>query len=321
MKKQILLIFLLSIILMSQAQVWNKLGNGLESWNGPTVFCLKEIDSLLYIGGGFFAYGESIMKGIAIWNGNTIDTLPTLKGTRTGSPRSIVKFDGKIILGGTFNNIARTFYLNDTSAIPNTNAIASWDGVQWASVGNGIASGAVYILQHKNDLFVGGGFNSAGGLSGLNCMARWDGSGWNSVGTGVFGDFSQVRAMAIFNNDLILGGYFIKAGGKPAYNIAGWDGTQYFDLDTGVLGDVYAMQVDSINNFIYVGGEIYHVGGDNGFFVNGNILKWDGYTWDTVGINSVINNNGILSLTMYFNELYAGLFDINDTYMGIQFCY
>ena len=65
-KKALLIITLTCLVLNTNAQVWNKLGEGIESWNGPTVYCLKKVDSLLYLGGGFFAKGENILKGIAI---------------------------------------------------------------------------------------------------------------------------------------------------------------------------------------------------------------------------------------------------------------
>jgi len=312
MKKNILLLLFFIVFFSSQAQVWNKLGVGLQP---SSIDCLKKIDSLLYIGGSLLVIGENSMKGMATWNGTSLDTLPTSKGTILGGPMSIVKFYDKIIVGGDFKRIALNFMDND-SVIPNTNAIASWDGNQWASVGGGFYSGKVYILQHKVDLFVGGGFVATQSLSGLNCMARWDGSNWHKVGLGIDGDFRQVKAMAVFNDDLYLGGYFIKAGGKPAYNIARWDGTQYFDLDTGVAGDVYALVVDSINNFLYVGGGIYHVGGNNGFYVPDGIVKWDGYRWDSIGNNPEFNL-GATSLAMYHNELYAGTYastgNISDT--------
>ena len=303
MKKNLLLALFLTTIFNLSAQEWNKLGVGIDPWNGPTVYSLKTIDSLLYIGGGIFVVGESIMKGLAVWNGTTLDTLVTNKGTRWGGPRSIEEFNNKIIVGGSFSRIAKTQLDN---GLPNTRGIAAWDGTQWSSVGSGLQGGTVHVLKkHKNDLYIGGGFNSAGGLSGLNCMARWDGTNWHNVGSGVLGDFRQVRAMAIFNDDLILAGYFIKAGGKPAYNIAGWDGTQYFDLDTGVLGDVYALTVDSINNLLYVGGSVYHAGGYSGFYTTGGIIKWDGYQWEDIGINPQLNK-GAYSLTIYKNQLFVG---------------
>ncbi|MDD3875831.1 MAG: PKD domain-containing protein [Bacteroidales bacterium] len=297
------------------AQVWNKLGDGLERGNIPTINCLKTIDSVLFIGGAFNVWGELIDKGLATWNGYNIDTIITSKGTRWGFPNSIEKFGNKIIIGGDFLRIANTYSGNDTSIIPNTNAIAAWDGMEWSSVGGGLVSGKVYALEFKNSLYVGGGFGATQNLNNLNCMARWDGNQWHNVGTGIYGDFKQVRAMAVYNENLYIAGCFIKAGGIPAYNIAGWDGTQYFDLDTGVLGDVYALQVDSINNLLYVGGSISHVGGYNGFQAPDGVVKWDGFKWDSVGINSPAMNKGATSLIFYNNQLYSGNFSSTGNYV------
>ena len=294
-----------------KAQVWNKLGQGFLN-GGANVYCLKKIDTLLYLGGPFYFIGSEKMKYIATYNGSTLDSLPTLLGPKVGIPYSISKFNNQIFIGGDFKRIAITSSVNDTSIIPNTNAIAAWDGAQWSSVGGGIVSGKVYALEFKNSLYVGGGFSATQNLSNLNCMARWDGSQWHNVGTGIYGDFKQVRAMAVFNDNLYIAGCFSKAGGIPAFNIAGWDGTQYFDLDTGVLGDVYSLLVDSINNFLYVGGQIYHAGGNNGIALQSHVAQWDGYEWNSVGINPQLNTGGN-ALALYYNQLYAAAFNGTDT--------
>jgi len=304
MKKNLLFALFLTTIFNLSAQEWNKLGNG---FSPSTIEALKKTDTILYLGGSFSIDGIRTIRSLAMWDGISLDTLPTNVNPQGGYPLCILEYDNKIIAGGHFKKIAQTF---SHSGIPNTNGIASWDGSNWASLGGGIQpnGGVASLCIYNGDLYVGGSFNTVGsGLTNLKCIVRWDGSEWHPVGTGVVSDFSMIRAMAVYNDNLYIGGTFSKAGNIPAFNVAGWDGTQYFDLDTGVLGDVHSLIVDSINNLLYVGGQIYHAGGNNGYYLPNYVIKWDGYSWDTVGINPSINKGGN-ALVFYNNDLYAAAF-------------
>jgi hypothetical protein len=72
-------------------------------------------------------------------------------------------------------------------------------------------------------------------------------------------------------------------------------------LGTGVNFNVYALEVDSVNDELYVGGRFTHAGG---VLCNG-IAKWNGTNWFSL-LNGV-NQGGKISAIFFFNgEIYVG---------------
>jgi hypothetical protein len=56
----------------------------------------------------------------------------------------------------------------------------------------------------------------------VGSIARWDGASWWPLGTGVQGQPPSVRALTVFNDQLIVGGYFKTAGGLVSSYWARW---------------------------------------------------------------------------------------------------
>ena len=82
-------------------------------------------------------------------------------------------------------------------------------------------NGSVYALTVYNaDLYAGGSFTTAGGVTANN-VARWNGTSWTPLGVGTN---SAVYCLDVFTNSLILGGSFTTAGGNTANRIARWNG-------------------------------------------------------------------------------------------------
>src|SRR6266545_5062595 len=100
------------------------------------------------------------------------------------------------------------------------------------------------IAVSGSDLYVGGRFNTVGGLFVRN-IAKWDSAtgAWSALGEGVFGN--DVYAIAVSGTDVYVGGSFNAAGGPlaSANNIARWDGNGWSPLGVGVNGAVYALAV------------------------------------------------------------------------------
>ena len=107
--------------------------------------------------------------------------------------------------------------------------MAAWDGTKWtilfsASPGSypEFAAMAVYDDGAGPALFVGGGFDTVGGVPANN-IARYDGIQWTAMGTGVD---SNVYSMAVFDDGrgpaLYVGGEFFTAGDIVSTAIARW---------------------------------------------------------------------------------------------------
>ena len=110
-----------------------------------------------------------------------------------------------------YNNelyVAGTFSLMESVTASN---IAKWDGQNWSPVGAGISntSGVSTFVKclynYNGELYVGGGFNTAGGISANN-IAKWDGVNWLPLSTGLSLAGGGVMCMAEFNCELMIGG-------------------------------------------------------------------------------------------------------------------
>jgi hypothetical protein len=129
-------------------------------------------------------------------------------------------------------------------------------------------------------------------------IASWDGSSWDSLGSGITGvGGTWVEALALYDNKLMAGGEFTRAGGVSANYIASWNGSSWDTLGSGMNGSVYALTV--YDNKLIAGGEFTTAGG-----VSANrIASWDGSSWSPLGSGM---NSGVYALAVYDNKLIAG---------------
>src|SRR6266436_3774410 len=72
---------------------------------------------------------------------------------------------------------------------------ATFSDANWTTVGSGVggAFGMYTLAVSGNDLYAGGYFVTAGGVS-ANRIAKWDGSSWSALGSGMNG---TVNALAV----------------------------------------------------------------------------------------------------------------------------
>ncbi len=163
---------------------------------------------------------------------------------------------------------------------------------KWIPLGAGI-SGEVFSLAVIGDwLYVGGYFDTAGGVEARN-FARWSfaTSEWEPiVDRGANGVDSVVRAIGFFNGKGVVGGDFRVAGNESAHGIANFDTSTFLftAIDPiSVINDdvasVYA--IDTLGGDLYVGGRFDLVGSSPAK----NLARWDGTTWRALG---VVPNDG-----------------------------
>ena len=193
---------------------WSALGSGLNN----TVTALAWGADGLYAGGSFTASGTSNVSFIARWDG--ANWVPLGTGTTngvTGTVRAIAVSGLTVYVGGLFTT---------AGGLP-ANMVAKWDGASWTKLGAGIQGTAVFALAViGNRLYAGGQFTSAGGVAATN-LACWDGTSWTAMGSGNTANgtspIGAVMAMAVWGNDLYVGGTFQCVGQKPAYRICRWN--------------------------------------------------------------------------------------------------
>jgi len=194
--------------------------------------------------------------------------------------------------------------------------IARLGNTGWEPLGDGLDEGAMGLTVFNDALFVGGSFESAGGVI-ANGVARWDGRAWSALGDGISGDVTWAAAFAEFDDGsgdqpaLYVGGFFTGAGAVSANNIAKWDGAEWSPLGEGLNHSVGAIAVfdDGDGPDLYVGGFFTSAGG----VTADRIARWDGNSWSAVGSGMVGGLDGVVKALVVFDDglgggpsLYAG---------------
>ena len=158
-------------------------------------------------------------------------------------------------------------------------------------------------------LIIGGSFTTAGGVPAAH-IAAWDGSAWQPLGAGTN---DSVRALAVYNGELIAAGFFTTAGGVACSHIARWNGTAWQPLGSGANGDVYTLS--NYDGALIAGGA---------FVIAGNppcsrVARWNGSAWQPLGLG--ISGGGlfcrVIALAVHEGGLFAGGY---FTLSGLQTC-
>ena len=239
---------------------WQSLGSGFN--NTVMVVLVSDLSGWVYAGGSFTSSGVNQRLRISAWNG--------ISWTQLGVGFNEVVYalvegaDGKLYAGGSFTKSG-----DNTK---NLNHIAFWNGSIWDEPSLGVGSSGDYVMALSADnvgnIYVGGKFQSAGGISASN-IARWDSntSTWHPLGSGVNG---VVNAITVNSEGRVyVGGEFTTAGGIPANRVALWNGTSWDSLGTGVDGIVYTLKY-SDEFTLFIGGGFNYSGG----YIGPNHLAW-----------------------------------------------
>ncbi len=299
MRKKIFITWVLFLSLSSlKSQSWGSLGVGLSNKPG----LLKAINGKLYIAGANLAGGKTV-KSIATFDGINFDSVGS--GVCYGGINPIYRmglemYNNELYFSGGFE------FSGDCSTWPwpvNERNIVRWDNTNWNPVVMGTAAGGFFVHDfeiYNGDLYAGGEFGSMGGINAVG-VAKWNGTSWSAVGS--CGAPFRVYDMDVYNGELyVVGdiGLTCVTGNTSYYNIAKWNGTKWDSVKGPANGPVTAMVVDTVNNYLYVGGAITNVAGVPCYAV----ARWDGTNWTSPGGFGI--TNGATSMCMFNNELYVG---------------
>lgn len=206
----------------------------------------------------------------------------------------------------------------------------------WYPLSSGASSLVDCIIKHDTDLYVGGMFSTVGGIATTG-IAKWNGTEWNSVDGGVgyvqqilSGNvYPRVRSIAIYNDEIFIGGLFNRAGGQVVSNVAKLekdsDGNYKFVSIQGFDEQVFKLKV--IDGELYAGGSFFNITNSSGITVrslsighrgfakwNPTSNEWEETTIPTNGtVTDVVKFQDELYLTyggtvcaVYNNKLYVG---------------
>jgi hypothetical protein len=298
----------------TQTNTWSALGTG--SQNGvsgsayPYVYALAVVGNEVVVGGAFTSAGGVSANRVARFNTQT-NTWSTLgMGSSNGVNSSVYALavvGNEVVVGGVFTSAGGV----------SANGVARFNTQTntWSSLGtgssNGVSGGGVYALAVVgNEVFVGGVFTSAGGVS-ANRVARFNTqtNTWSALGTGSSnGVNSDVNALAVVGNEVVVGGSFTSAGGVSANYVARFN-TQtntwsaLTGSSNGVNDEVRALAV--VGNEVVVGGAFTSAGGVSA----NNVARFNTLTntWSSLGTGSSNGvNSDVNALAVVGNEVVVG---------------
>jgi hypothetical protein len=158
----------------------------------------------------------------------------------------------------------------------------------WANAGGSVNGYMNAMVQFNNELYVGGKFDSVGGVAASN-IARWNGIRWLPVGPGLDG---EVMSLVVYNNNLIAGGDFAQSGSTTVGRVAQWNGLAWNSLGSGIDGAVRTMT--TIGTGVLAGGDFTQVAGQ----AAGHLGAWNGTSWSPFGGKGV---DGPVYASAYYN--------------------
>lgn len=226
----------------------------------------------LYAAGYFESSGEQTLNHVAKWDGESWHPV----GEGFDDPVSdLAIHQGSLFAGGIFMN----------SGENQCNGLARWNGEEWQAYNdfpllNNAINWVNAIESYQGQLYVGGNLNLDPDLKEL---VTWTGSEWADVGSGFCGNLSSIVELTIFNEQLVVAGYFHEAdcGENPGNFIASWDGTMWNDMNGGFVNPFFPAennQVKSLwstNEYLYAAGALGWIGNEN----TDRVARWDGEKW------------------------------------------
>jgi len=307
----------------TQTNTWSTLGtgssNGVSGGNFPYVSALAVVGNEVVVGGFFTSAGGVSANYVARFNTqtNTWSSLGMFSSNGVnGEVRALAVVGNEVYVGGafTFAGGVSANYVARFNTQTNT----------WSTLGTGSSNGVNFYVNALavvgNEVYVGGGFTSAGGVS-ANRVARFNTqtNTWSTLGTGSSngvsgGNFPYVSALAVVGNEVFVGGDFTEAGGVSANNVARFN-TQtntWSSLGTGssngVSGGFLSPAVNAlavVGNEVFVGGNFTEAGGVSA----NNVARFNTQTntWSRLGTGSSNGVNGeVRALAVVGDEVVVG---------------
>lgn len=238
----------------------------------------------------FIAVGNFVQsgcRGIAKWDG-VWSVAGFGAGINGGAIYAVADWSSLLVVVGTFASV------DGVAAVK----VAGWSGGVWQAIGTFPNANPLCVAEYDGDLYVGG-FGPDGDTTGLGI---WDGAMWSDIGADLTGriitEAVQVRAMAVYDGQLFIGGVFHKVNGIVQPSLAVWNGTAWSGI--GTLGYMLPAQPE-VNTIVNGGGYLW-IGGR--FSIGGtycHVARWDGATLTPVGtseysgaVNTLVWSDGVL---------------------------
>ncbi|MFN4932431.1 MAG: T9SS type A sorting domain-containing protein [Bacteroidota bacterium] len=147
----------------------------------------------------------------------------------------------------------------------------------WFPVGSGLDNNNNKIkalIEFNGKIIAGGDFFTIGGGNIVYRIAQWDGNTWQAMGAGFD---NEVRALAVFNNELYAAGTFSSSSDQNTAldaRIAKWNGTVWEPVAGADINNTGINDMLVWNNKLYITNNKW-----NGPTIKPVVTYYDGNTW------------------------------------------
>ncbi len=248
----------------------------------------------IYVGGAIGRAGSAPISRLARWNGSAWSGLGS---SVNGDVHALATSGSDLYVGGTFTQAGATLVSN----------LARWNGSDWSTVGSsaigsiGVDAPVTAMVALGGDLFVGGKFRNAGGIS-ANRVAKWNGSTWSSIGVGISnGVENEVTALALLGSNFYVASNAVGLAGGAS--IARWNGSEWSGLGSGNALNGLVRSFAVVGNDLYASGNFSQAGGA----IASGVARWNGTNWFSLGagVTNGANNSSVAGLMNVGNDLYV----------------
>ena len=275
--------FLIIFKLNSQVPEWKRITKDINAI--PSKLSVDSSTNSLLLSNGPSAIEGNKYYYCAIWDG--------------------VKFDSIAPFSNNYNVFQIIKYKGDFYANAYTKILKKTGTYNWTEIGSVKVGAAQGMSIYNNDLIVYGGFDSINNVQ-ASCIAKFDGLNWSRLDTFHFYAGGAILTAEEFNGNLYIGGTITGKNGW-CHNLGMYDGTKFVNVDNNVMagGNSAVFKILKYKNALYMSGNFHRTKGNPG----NSLVKWDGFSWDTLGGGITAGPNTIMHFTEYKNELYfVGLF-------------
>jgi hypothetical protein len=248
---------------------WSTVG-GAAAFNDVVRAVAEGPDGTVYFGGDFTnAGGDGNADYVCQYDPST-DTVSALAAGGVADVYDLVfGLDGILYIVGSFTDWGDA----------NGDAIVSWDGTAYASLGTGVGSGIFAAdISPNGDLYVVGNFANAGGGAAAK-IARWDGSAWSSVADDSLDGATNDVAIDQSGRIYVVGSFENASSNADADFVAYTDGQIWNNMGTGASGSISKVKI-APDGKVWVSGATT-VGGIDASFG----AFWNGASWTGVDLN------------------------------------
>lgn len=250
---------------------WDTLG----TFGGWVYSAIRFHDTLL-VGGKFNQVNNIPVEQVAAWYDGNWHSYGQFDSE--GMVRKLRVVNGELYAVGSFSSVDGY----------TCHGVAKRVGGHWENIGAinypvGDEPIVLDVCEYQGNIVVGGEMNPIGLGDDL---IQFDGTNWVDVGDGLQGSVGAVTSLAVYQDELYVGGGLYVGAGSLGHGLARWDGSTWSDVG-GSMRDIYGTtQYNASASSLLVHDGKLLVGGAFGYAgtLHANQFAiWDGQTWCAPG--------------------------------------